>query len=519
MKQLSKTSENPLQTLHRSITSEELKKRRRAERFDCPSCIEMQGYISVLEEIIQKKNTIIAKLMNEKEVYKIFDELRQANDPSVYAEDTIETLISFIENRNIETKNNVMKKWEVMLQSRISNENKKVLKSFVRNKVKTKYQYIDIGDETTTESDVQDDSTILEPLDGMDYNRCDQPKPKINEKLFGCLVDDFTSSQILYYQQFQILTQLFISPLRNLQMAKESIKLLDNLIPPMMMVERKVSRCLQLKDETMWQTIKECISEMKVYIPYISTLKTTTIKADIVECCMSKEFKKEQQPLIANFFNKNGSQQLLPVTVYLEAPVQRFFKYPKIFGNLLASVDPKRHDYAIITSCYLNINKMVKKMGDYQTNQEEQKKVIELSHLFKQTQTQILKDGRKLLYYGPLKIIEEKNEWNMCFLFNDLFVVSKAIVIGALGLEKESLMRFENAPSGTDLSSLMPYNFNEILCVSLSHFLLKKVVDCNTATNAFMIQVNDIQLHCCCVSVKERHNWIGSLLLTQNGSY
>ncbi|KAL7717967.1 DH domain-containing protein [Entamoeba marina] len=457
---------------HRSINSDQLlKMKRRADRFDLPSPAETQGYIAVLEGIIAHDQ------------FEIFDKLREADDPLKYATEAFQFLLDCIETRPVDVR-------------------KKALLNFGIFHPKTKFEYTDITD---GENELLDNSTLT-PLEGTPTSRIDFPKQKPNENLYPCLVDDFISSQQLYYKQFHVLTQLFLAPLRKIGKCNDALSVLDKYIPPIMMIERTLSRSFTNKEISPWVSLRDHVNDLRVYIPYISAIKSTALYSEIVECCTTKEFKTEQQSLMNEFFKKHGFQHILPVTVYLDAPVSFFTKYPKVLGDILASLSNKHPDYSLVTACYVNVNQQVKRLESFEKVKEQQQNVHEIEVLFKKQNFK--KEGRHLIYFGGLKVIEEKCDWCMCILFNDIFVIARAIVVGKTGKEKDAMMRFENTPSGNDPKALQFYQLTELVTIQLKNFNVRNVIDSGSITNAFMVQAEGIQRHCCCMCLKERTQWI-----------
>ncbi|ELP87636.1 hypothetical protein EIN_146400 [Entamoeba invadens IP1] len=477
-------------------TNELYKRKRMADRIEFPDVIEMQEYITVLEEIVQRKNEIVQDLLQNKNKYQAIDNLRICEEPIKCADASMDFLLTLIEDNPLEIKTKIIKRWQTILENKTDFTKKSFLN--FKAKPKPKFEYSEISEVSESDSDV----STLQPLDGIDQVRCELPKAKSNHELYLALLTDFSSTQRIYYDQLQILTQLFISPLRSQNTNSVAIKKLDETIPGIMALERKISRALQLKESNMWEIIRASVKEMRIYIPYITS--RFIYRSEVVENCMGLNFKEAQSKLLAEYTAKNGNIQLLPVTAYLDAPVNRFLKYPKIFENLLGAIDNKSSEYPLLTSCYTNLNKLNKKLQISKNTIEMSNSLYQLQTLFKQ-KTVFMKD-RMLVHFGPLKIVEEKNDWRMCFLFNDVFIVANAMVPNKSD-DVDLMMKFENVPSGKNVECLKKYIFEEESRFYLNNVTIKNVVDTPYVSNMFMIKSGEAVIHLSCYGLKERLLW------------
>ncbi|ELP84235.1 hypothetical protein EIN_064700 [Entamoeba invadens IP1] len=492
---------NP-EIMHRSSTSDIIKRQRHRERVDVTRINATNDYIMSLEDIIQKKNTQIISLNSKIEQFKPLTDFQQKSDPTQCADAVIELVLSLLDNKTSEIKEKILKKWTCALQTKqFIQTPRSVFKSFTLSPRKPKFQYVDVNEEVPKVV-VKPHNEIMMP--------CYHKKAKPNDKLFDCLVDEFCSGQSENYENFQILTKLFISPLRTLALAHLEIKTLDIVIPFVMRVERNISRYLLLKEEDMWDKIKTVFQEMAENVSLISGFENSEIHSAISEACTDANFKKEQESKI-NEQKSSSETQIYPVTFYLESPLIWFKeKRLKMLEDLLDALSPSHAMYQSLKECYLVYTDLLKKYDEIMKEKASEKTLLKVSELVKDQE--VFKKSRKLLHFGALKVVEEKEDWCMGFLFSDLFLLAKPSVPKEYTKEKESLLRFENVPCGTDVEVLNKYSFDEITQFDLTQFDVKKIVDNITLINAFMIQAKNFKRHCGCVNSRESQEWTSALI-------
>ncbi|ELP90588.1 hypothetical protein EIN_020670 [Entamoeba invadens IP1] len=473
---------------------------------------EMQRYILILEKIITKKNTTIISMEKRLEEYKPFNEFVNSTDPILYASPVMDMLCELISDRDEETKNKILKRWSDHLSNEMITVKKLVKKrkdSF--DPLRSKLKYIDL--KTDIEREDSKEFVMLQPLGSeVGFIRSDKktlPNQQPNVQLYECLLKNFLYEEGIYYTKFEILTKYFITPLRNAQLAFESVKVLSDVLPPIMSLERRLNRALKAPEANVMKVFKDYVQEIDVYIPYIIILKNTKLRQDILENCANKTFKKEQAELVNQSLFVNPDQ-ILPATTYLDAPSFRFSKLSKIFGDLLSNVDMKHPDFSSLTAIYTLVLKTMKKYEQQLRLTESKKSLDDLQKLF--PTDNIIEKDRVLLHYGALNVLEDKSSWCMGFLFTDIFILARSTIHNVAGTSKEALLRFENVPSGKDVLSLQYYRFTEILrfTTNTSHF--KQVCENVLAPNAFFVQQDDIKAHCSCPSLKELQAWVLNLL-------
>ncbi|KAL7718110.1 DH domain-containing protein [Entamoeba marina] len=330
-------------------------------------------------------------------------------------------------------------------------------------------------------------------------NMADDPvRPQ--EELYRCLCDSFVTRQEEYYYLFQVVSYLYLAPLR--QQGIPIVSKVDRIFPEIMMIERTLLRNMP---KGFIDALAEYTTKLRIYIPFILMKDKTKRKLCLeLESDVMKEILKDKT---VEFHKKYGTKVDIPsLDVCIDRISQRITEICRFFEDILKQIVQSA---ALAMNSEQALKDSIVQLLEFQDLKVVEKKFLTTSHK--------INDGsRRIRYFGGLKFVspgESPKDWKMCFLCNDVLIIARPFAFGKSTIkEREIALRFENAPSGRDVGDLAGYRFNEEERVILrAPVILMNIVDKGLVHNAFMLECMGIRKHCCCVSIKERDFWVEAL--------
>ncbi|KAL7715176.1 DH domain-containing protein [Entamoeba marina] len=265
------------------------------------------------------------------------------------------------------------------------------------------------------------------------------------------------------------------------------------------------------------------ISIFRVYLQY--TLDCPIFVQEFPVFSQSKQLTDSLVIGITEYINTqrlNDSSfvinSLLPLSTYIVTPISHFSGYPQVLRELAMSVSPSHIDAP-------NIKNALRVLESLEDEIDQQKSILEGKESMKYIQTLfnkpqlILDDNRYLVYFGMLRLIDpdkakiHEDSIRVCFLFNNLFIITKVKSFNGKVLDKKSLSaKFYQELHGVDLSLLQGFFLDETdRCHFIDSANVSLIADLNGIKNGFCVVFADKTYHFSASSYDQQYVWATTL--------
>ncbi|BFU25813.1 hypothetical protein EHI8A_010810 [Entamoeba histolytica HM-1:IMSS-B] len=312
--------------------------------------------------------------------------------------------------------------------------------------------------------------------------------------LNGNYINNFIYNQKEYYEGLHTLAILYIGTIRPFCSIRNSsriivsaLKTFNKLIPPIMALERRISRMFTFEkgNENIINALEWYSKELICYGMYIEKIKKIR---ELIQLTYKEDVLHSLEIAINEY--EETHEKVKPFEELIELPIQHFGRLGAFLFYLMSKTSEPSQ---IIKQTIKKYIQVLSSISD-----------LSLKKLNQITGMDLKKKGRYLIHFGGVKITSKEfkgKEWKLCLLFNDILLIAKIDVTEKYRNEREILTRFENAPSGNDISLLKKYYCKvEYTCDT------SKLIVCSDKNYSFTLNT----MICICYNMKERDNWISS---------
>ncbi|ELP92733.1 hypothetical protein EIN_371450 [Entamoeba invadens IP1] len=311
----------------------------------------------------------------------------------------------------------------------------------------------------------------------------------IKEMMRGDMSQIFVQKQKEYYNGLMILTGLYLNVIRHyirteyIATYTKALKSIDNIIPSIMSLERRVMRIFSVNDgqddveKVMAWYGKELVS-YSVFIEKFYRIQKIGELQSVAQ--LSSEFESGKIEWEAKGYH------VPPFMELLESPIQQYGRIGVYITHIM-NTKPISPNVKTAAQMYIDVTESI---GGYE--------VKKVSKTFSED---FSRKDRKLVWFGGIRLSSKEykgKEWRLCVLFNDIFVIGKVDIRDDFKSEKDVLLKFENSPFGKKIEELEKYK-----CRVESKLIVSNIKVCSMKNQTFVI--NNIM--CTCSSTQQKVCW------------
>ena len=333
----------------------------------------------------------------------------------------------------------------------------------------------------------------------------------------------FKHEEFLYFQRLIEFNEMYIKALLQTSDFQSFANQLKEVFEPILTLSRNVITSMEEINENKRNFIgiyiKNYLDKFTVFTSYFSAYQSLT--KNFPEVQEHLELNKNLVMCIASFIQAQKNIALangqvytppLPQTPihYLHLPIQRLETYVTFFELMKLNVPTLNDDYPNIVECYESISSVYKSSLSLLENRAANDDVGIIEKILRRSTSALVTKRRKLVYFGfliPLNDEISKKVPRLCFLFNDLLLITSVKKMNGNSVDQGGLMRKFTSQTNLTINDIKSYVVNEEFRVELNPPITVLTITDDEIKNGFMILQDDFRLHFIACSENQRDEW------------